>query len=226
MKGLEHFRTTHTCQIVAAKEADVDEIQKGIEEHNQVKYRSSIPVLALDPEKLQSKYVSANYGITSESAIKSAAEEAGLTYGYTRLRDDECIHLTHIMLLSFMPEKNENVMIGDQEFKQIAESNVPYLGDLQNGLSVYVVSDAQYENLKHLGEVMYIYSFKFQDPDNLEASVPYLKSLAKTDKERFVGVNLIRTEDKEGAWVRVMYSSVYSCSRRLSWPAEVLSLSN
>lgn len=110
------------------------------------------------------------------------------------------------MLMSFMPEENETVTIGDREFRQIAESDVPYLGDLQNGLSVYVVSDAQYENLKHLGEVMYIYSFKFQDPDNLEASVPYLKSLAKTDKERFVGVNLIRTEDKEGAWVRVMYS--------------------
>lgn len=202
----EHFRTTYTCQIVAAKEADVDEIQKGIEEENQVKYRSSIPILALDPEKLHSKYVSANYGITSESALKKAAEESGLSYEYAKLKDDECIHLTHIMLMSFMPEENETVTIGDRELRQIAESDVPYLGDLQNGLSVYVVSDAQYENLKHLGEVMYIYSFKFQDPDNLEASVPYLKSLAKTDKERFVGVNLIRTEDKEGAWVRVMYS--------------------
>lgn len=202
----EHFRTTYTCQVVAKKEVDPDEIQKGIEEQNQVKYRSSIPILALDPEKIRSKYVSANYGITSESAIKSAAEEAGLTYGYTKLRDDECIHLTHIMLLSFMPEKNENVMIGDQEFKQIAESNVPYLGDLQNGLSVYVVSDAQYENLRSLGAVMYLYNFKFEDPDNLDASAPFLKSLAKKDKDRYVGVNMIRSEDKEGAWVRVMYS--------------------
>lgn len=202
----EHFRTTYTCQVLTKKEVDPDEIQKGIEEENQVKYRSSIPILALDPEKLHSKFVSANYSITSESAIKKAAEEAGLSYEYADLADDECIHLTHIMLMSFMPEKNEEVTIGEQEFMQIAESNVAYLGDLQNGLSVYVVNDAQYENLKALGEVMYVYSYKFEDPDNLEASVPFLKSLAKTDQDSYVGVNLIRTEDKEGAWVRVMYS--------------------
>lgn len=202
----EHFRTTYTCQVVAAKEVDADEIQKGIEKENRIKYKSSIPVLALDPEKLHSKYVKANYGITSESAIKKAAEDCGLSYEYKKLKDDECIHLTHIMLLSLIPEENGTVTIGDQKFKQIAESDIPYLGDLQNGLSVYVVNDAQYEKLKHLGEVMYLYNYKFEDPDNLEASESYLKSLRDIYGDRVVGVNLIRTEDKEGAWVRVMYS--------------------
>ncbi len=202
----EHFRTTYTCQMVTKTEVDADEIQKGIEKENKVKYRSSIPLLALDPEKLQSKYKSANYAITSESAVKAAAGEAGLPYEHGKLGDNECIHLTHIMLLSFTPEDNERVTIGDQEFQQIAESNVPYLGDLQNGLSVYVVNDAQYKKLLPLGAVMYLYNYKFEDPENLDASVPYLRSLAKEDQDRFVGVNLIRTEDKEGAWVRVMYS--------------------
>ena len=110
------------------------------------------------------------------------------------------------MLMSFVPEDNEPVTIGDQVFQQIAESNVPYLGDLQNGMSVYVVNDTQYKKLQLLGEVLYLYNYKFEDPENLDASVPYLRSLAKEDPDRFVGVNLIRTEDKEGAWVRVMYS--------------------
>ncbi len=83
---------------------------------------------------------------------------------------------------------------------------MPYLGDLQNGMSVYVVNDTQYKKLQLLGEVLYLYNYKFEDPENLDASVPYLRSLAKEDPDRFVGVNLIRTEDKEGAWVRVMYS--------------------
>ena len=206
---MTHFRDTFTIQVVAQEEMDKDEIEKGIEQENKVEYSAEVSYLMLDPSYFHTEYTNSNYGIIPYSQVKNAAGQAHLKFGYSELKHDEVIELSHVILMSFVGYNGpKEVQIGDDKFRILAEDDTPYLGEMQGAMSIYVVNDEVYKKLEPLGIVAHMYNYKLEDPANLDASRPYLKSLAEQGEDGLwnVGVNFNSPEGKDEAWIRVMYS--------------------
>lgn len=206
---MTHFRDTFTIQVVAQEEMDKDEIEKGIEQENKVEYSAEVSYLMLDPSYFHTEYTNSNYGIIPYSQVKNAAGQAHLKFGYSELKQDEVIELSHVILMSFVGYNGpKEVQIGDDKFRILAEDDTPYLGEMQGAMSIYVVNDEVYKKLEPLGIVAHMYNYKLEDPANLDASRPYLKSLAEQGEDGLwnVGVNFNSPEGKDEAWIRVMYS--------------------
>lgn len=206
---MTHFRNTFTIQVVAQEEMDKEEIEKGIEQENKVEYSAEVSYLMLDPSYFHTEYTNSNYGIIPYSQVKNAAGQAHLKFGYSELKQDEVIELSHVILMSFVGYNGpKEVQIGDDKFRILAEDDTPYLGEMQGAMSIYVVNDEVYKKLEPLGIVAHMYNYKLEDPANLDASRPYLKSLAEQGEDGLwnVGVNFNSPEGKDEAWIRVMYS--------------------
>ena len=84
----------------------------------------------------------------------------------------------------------------------------PFLGDLQNDMSFYVLDDQDYEALISQGAEMTFYNFRIENPENLEASEDFIRSLSRQDENGnyLVGTSVVRPEDSEGAYIRITYS--------------------
>lgn len=204
-----HFRNTYTYQVISfGKELDGDAVADGISKTNEVEYHSELEYLLLDPSLFHTKFVNTSYGIVSFSQLKEAAMKAGQEFDYPELADHEAIKLSHVILLSLAGWGMEDVQISDKSFQVLADDDTPYLGELQSAMSIYVLSDNMYEELKPLGTVFHVYNYHIADPSNAEASRAYLETLAVQDEsgQYQVGVNIFLPEDKESAWIRVMYS--------------------
>lgn len=206
---MEHFRNTYTYQVMSFdKELDGEEIAAGISQTNEVEYHTEIDYLLLDPSLFHTKYVNVTYGVISYSQLKEAAALAGQKFEYEELEDDEAIKLSHVILMSLAGWGIEDIQISDRTFRVLAADDTPYLGELQSAMSIYVLNDKMYHELEGLGTVFHVYNYHIADPSNVEASKPYLETLAVQDEsgQYQVGVNIYPPEDKESAWIRVMYS--------------------
>lgn len=206
---LVHFQDTYTYQVVSMDGTlDDQEIRKGIEEENEVRYGSVLPCLFLDGQYVDGEYNFSKAGILSYSAVKRSAEETGLPFAYEELENGEAVLLSHVMIMSFGGNPvGKDFEINGETYRVIAEDSTAYLGDLQSQLDTYMVSDESYEKLKALGSEMYVYSYKIADPTNAEASMPYLHSLVKqVDGQYTVGVNKISSDRNDEAWIRIFYS--------------------
>lgn len=206
---MTHFRDTFTIQVVAQEEMDKEEIAKGIEQDNKVEYSAEVSYLMLDSSYFDTQYADSSYGIIPYSQVKNAAEQADLPFEYSELKQDEVIELSHVILMSFVGDNGpQEVRIGDDRYRVLADDDTPYLGEMQGAMSIYVVNDEVYKKLEPLGMVAYMYNYKLEHPENLDASRPYLSTLAERDENGMfkVGVNLNSPEGKNEAWIRVMYS--------------------
>ncbi|HJB18231.1 MAG TPA: ABC transporter permease [Candidatus Bariatricus faecipullorum] len=204
------FRNTYTFQVAGfGEKLDRQEIIRGIEEENKVEYSSEIRVLALPAELFHTPYVYQDYGVIAESQIRQAAEDTGLTWEYPGLQKGECVELTHIVLLSLADSEPEKEMtLGDTSYRVLGACSEPFLGDLQNDMSFYVLDDQDYEALISQGAEMTFYNFRIENPENLEASEDFIRSLSRQDENGnyLVGTSVVRPEDSEGAYIRITYS--------------------
>lgn len=207
---MTHFRNTYTYQVLSNHEWDADEIKAGISKTNEVSYHSEISFLMLNPEAVDTKYKFGTYVVVPYSQIREGAEAAGLPFAYEEPEDHETVELTHEILLSFVNEEaHPTIQIQDKTYDILASDSTPFMGELQRNLSAYMVSDAEYERLKPLGEIWHSYHYKIKDPQNYEQSRSYLQTLVEQGEDldaRMTGVNIISPENNEEAWIRVMYS--------------------
>ena len=152
--------------------------------------------------------VNSTYAIIPFSQMKTIAEEAGMPFDYTELNQDETIKLSHIILMSFAGQEQEDVQIGDNSYRIIKEDDTPYLGAMQEQMSIYVLNDEVYKELEPKGILLHMYNFKIEDPSNADASRTYLRSLSKTDEngQMQVGVNFSGADSDKETWIRVLYS--------------------
>lgn len=201
-----HFQEHYSYQVTAMHRLDKEQIEKGISEKNQVLYGNEIALTMLEPAVFHNERGS--YGIVSFSVLKEAAKQADLDFPYEDMKVDEAVSLSHVMLMSFMGfDPNTMVEIGEDSYHVLALDDTAYLGRLQETVNIYVVSDEAYEKLSPLGLECFIYSFKIADPENAEASKPYLDTLIEKEDGNFtVGYNMILPKRGETAWIPVMYS--------------------
>ena len=176
-----HFQETFTYQVVSSHEMDMEEMEEGISKENKVEYKAEASYLLLDPSMFHTKYVNSTYAIIPFSQMKTIAEEAGMPFDYTELKQDETIKLSHIILMSFAGQEQ---------------------------MSIYVLNDEVYKELEPKGILLHMYNFKIEDPSNADASRTYLRSLSKTDEngQMQVGVNFSGADSEKETWIRVLYS--------------------
>lgn len=206
---IEHFRNTYTYQILSNHEWDLEEIRTGISKTNEVRYYSEISFLMLNADSIDApQYEGASYVVVPYSQIKQGAKAAGMKFDYHQLKENETIELTHEILFSFYDlGKNREIRISGKNYEILESDSTPYMGDLQRALSVYVISDEEYERLRPFGEILYSYHYKIADPQNIEESKSYLMTLVEQGEGSMqTGVNFVYPENHNEAWIRVMYS--------------------
>ena len=207
---MTYFDQTYTYQILSSEEKNGEEIAQGIEKENEVEFWNEVEMVMVDPSVMHSKHKYTGYGITSFSEVQKAAKKAGLPFEYKKLKDNQAIELFHEFLLNLAGDVEQpyKQKIGNETYDVVKIDNTPYFGALQNDLSIYIVSDRTFQKIQDLGSKMYFYNYKIQDMKNMEASRPYLNTLASSseDGQTFTGVNYTQIDGKKDSWIRVMYS--------------------
>lgn len=207
---ITHFDQTYTYQVLSNEEKNGEEIAKGIEQENKVKFWNEMQVAMVDPSVMNSKYTYTAYGIVSFSDVKQAAQKAGLPFAYKELKENQAIELSHEVLMDLSGDADENYKqkIGSETYNVIKNDNTPYFGALQNNTKIFILSDKTFSKLKNLGSITYFYNYRIQDMKNMEASRAYLNTLAQSseDGQTFTGVNYTQIDGRQDSWIRVMYS--------------------
>ena len=207
---ITHFDQTYTYQVLSNEEKNGEEIAKGIEQENKVKFWNEMQVVMVDPSVMNSKYTYTAYGIVSFSDVKQAAQKAELPFAYKELKENQAIELSHEVLMDLSGDADENYKqkIGSETYNVIKNDNTPYFGALQNNTKIFILSDKTFSKLKNLGSITYFYNYRIQDMKNMEASRAYLNTLAQSseDGQTFTGVNYTQIGGRQDSWIRVMYS--------------------
>ena len=207
---ITHFDQTYTYQVLSNEEKNGEEIAKGIEQENKVKFWNEMQVVMVDPSVMNSKYTYTAYGIVSFSDVKQAAQKAELPFAYKELKENQAIELSHEVLMDLSGDADENYKqkIGSETYNVIKNDNTPYFGALQNNTKIFILSDKTFSKLKNLGSITYFYNYRIQDMENMEASRAYLNTLAQSseDGQTFTGVNYTQIDGRQDSWIRVMYS--------------------
>ena len=208
-EGIVHFRSTYTYQLISNDADENEKMDEVIERNSDIKYSTKIPILYLDGSLFKTAYKNNTYAILSWSDVKQAAEDAGLKLDIKEPKDDEIIDVSKMYLLSLYTEKSGiRVTINGKEYRQIDDTNEPYLGYLQEQISFYLVNDHEFERLGPLGTMSYTYNYKISDMDSFEQTKADLDDLVKTKQENgeYIGRIAVDMRSNDIEWVKVLYT--------------------
>lgn len=204
-----HFKNTYTYQVISKQKLNEDEIARGISKENKVEYKAKATYLMLNPDMFETQYKDSIYGIIPFSEVKNISKQAGLPLDFSNLENDEVVELTHVYLMSFGgTDTGAEIKIDGKDYRIKKVDDTAFLGALQQMASIFVVNDEVYQKLTTKGNIMYTYNYKIKNPANADASRSYLNTLIKQDEngKMITGVSIIEPDNKEEAWIRVMYS--------------------
>lgn len=201
-----HFRNTYTYQFMSSKEGLDGIIRPLIEKDNKIIYSGEISMLMLDDSIVDTRLNYSGYCVLPYSQLKELAERAGLEFDIREPEDDEIIKASHLYLLSLITDRSkETVTIDGKTYRQIEDTNIPYMGYFQEMMSFYVVNDKEYERLKPLGEEMRTYHYGIEDMYNFAASKDELDTLNDITEEKIARV-IIDPNSSDLEWVKVLYT--------------------
>ena len=201
-EAMTHFRTTYTYQIIGSQSGLSDMIRPLIEKNNQIEYETEITVLHIDDSAWKTETHTSDYAVVSYSQMKQLAKAAGLEFTLKNPKQDEIIKISRLYLLSLLTNRSDVICtIHGKTYQQIQETTVPYLGYLQEMMSLYLVNDKEYKRLLPLGEELYLYNYKIQDLSNFAAANDALDSLSPE-----MGVIKTDPNSSDIEWVKVLYT--------------------
>lgn len=207
--NIVRFRTVYTFQVLTDRSDCQEELIGLIGQNNDIAYQNCVELLSIDASLIETKYQYGTYGIVPYSQMTRLAESAGLKPLDREPAEDEVISLEHVVLLSFITDRsNITYSINGRTFREIACTDEPYLGYLQEIASYFVVNDKTYEEFKPLGTVAFVYNFGIKDPKNFAASKGEMEAFVNADREQghMTGCVTIDPDDNEIDWIRVLYS--------------------
>ena len=212
-ENIVHFRNTYTYQLLSSR-SDLDQdARRLIEQENELAYGTSISLLMIQDQEedgaAQREQPDKQFVLLSWTQVKQLAKEAGLAFELDQLQDTEIIEAEHLYLLSLITEKSGfSVRILGKDYRQAAAVNEPYLGYLQESMSLYIVNEAEYDRLRPLGQELYAYNYKIKDADNYKASIKALDQLVSSAEDEYTARIVTGADDvgKDVAWIKVLYS--------------------
>lgn len=201
------FRNTYTFQFLSEKSGLRQETQAFIEQYSKLEYASEISVVNLERSLVKSNDFNKISSFLSYSKVKQLAQEIGLEFSLEEPKDHEVIQTGHMPLLSLITEDaNIEITIHGENYKQIRETKVSYLGYLQESLGFYIVNDKEYEKLKPFGEELFIYNYKISELSKFQEVKKAVDGLVEQKKESYLGRVAIDPESSEIDWIKVLYS--------------------
>ncbi len=205
--AMVHFRNTYTFQLLSNQNNLYETARSLIEKENSIAYDSEISILQMDSDLVKTRLFHDNYAFLSFSQVKRLAENTGLEFEYEPLEDDEILEASHLYLLSLMTDRSgEMVTINGKSYRQTDETNVPYLGYLQEQMSFYILSDAEYERLLPLGEELYTYNYRIEDIFRFRESSDDLDTIVSNTDQNYTAKVTIDPNSSDIEWIKVLYT--------------------
>lgn len=207
-QSMVHFRGTYTYQLLSSR-TDLDETAKKlIEQENEIAFGTHMPILYLEDEKKLQQEQQKPTGLLGWSYLKQLAQAAGLNLDVKEPKDGEAIEVSHLYLISLITQrKGVPVQVDNQTFLKIDEIHEPYLGHLQERMTFYLISDAEYARLRPLGEELYAYNYRIKDIYNYKASLEAIDTLVSLTDDNYTA-RIVTGPDsgKDVEWVKILYS--------------------
>lgn len=206
-ENMIRFENTYTFQLLSNR-ADLDtKARELIEEKSEIAYSANISILKLDASLVNANENYSGYAIVAYSGIKELAERVGMEFELSAPGEDEAIRASKLYLLSLLTDRSHiEITIDGKTYSQIEETNVPYLGYLQEQLSFYIVNDKEYEKLLPLGEELYTYNYCIENPESFEETKAALDVLAGNTEENNTGRVAIDPQSSRMDWIKILYS--------------------
>lgn len=204
-ENIVHFRGTYTFQLLSNQTGLDGKARALLDEYGGVTYRSEIPILTLDSSLIEGLYEQG--AVVPYSGLKRLAEDTGMEFDLKEPAGDEIIKASHLYLLSLMTDRSHvEVTINGKSYNQIKDTNIPYLGYLQESMSFYVVNDEEYEHLLPLGQELYTYNYQIADLERFEEAREALHTLTSNTEENYTARVAIDPDSSDIDWIKVLYS--------------------
>ncbi|MEF9840449.1 MAG: ABC transporter permease [Lachnospiraceae bacterium] len=206
-ENLMHFRMMYSIQLLSSLD-DLDENTRAvIEQDNDIAFATDATVLSIDKLKITGVDDADSALFVSYQQMKQIADEANLEFEMSEPKDDELIKVSSIKVMSLMDSSVGNVITVDgNSYREMADINTPFLGYLQEQMTLYMVNEKQYQKLQRTGQQLYSYNYKFADPYNFAVSRNKLDHVLVNDENTYTGRVAIDPNDDEIAWLKVLYS--------------------
>ncbi len=202
------FSNTYTFQLLGNEPGMLEEGSGLIGKDNEIVYQTYAPLLLVDSSLFETVFLQASYAFLPYSAIKALAEDAGMDFTLEEPADDEVISVGKMYMMSFITDRSgRTVTFNNKEYRQTAETSIPYLGKMQEKINFYLVNDQEYARLLPLGIELYLCNYKIADAYNFEASLDELDTFtSRNTEEHYTGVNVADPNSNEIEWVKVLYA--------------------
>lgn len=195
-----NFCSTYTFQFMTVDSKSGEKAEQIIEEMDTIAYRSQTQLLLFE---------NSSHGIVSYTQMKRLAEEAEMDFPWREPAEDETICARHLVLLSLRTKQEEiTVAMHDKQYRQTAETTIPYLGALQDRIDCYIVNDAEYARLRPLGIEFSLYNYKLADEGKWEEVREATDCLINMEKASYT-IRIMVNPEKIAAdidWMKVLYS--------------------
>lgn len=199
--GIVHFENTYTYQIMSDQAGYHDEFNSLIEKNNDITYQSEAEITVLDDKYANNKYTM-QVAMISYDDVKNIAKATGLSFNLEEPKNNEYIELNRLYLMSLTNTSIVNTQdINGITYTSINKTTEPYLGYMQEDMNYMIVSDSTYNQLKPLGQSMYMYNYKINDPYQFEKSVADIQS-----SSHCLGLIKINPERADISWIKILFS--------------------
>lgn len=205
--AMTYFRNMYTYQVMSTEKNLDRKLHRLINKDNEIEYANQISSLQLDSSKVKTKFKEAGYTVVPYSQLKKLAKDANLEFDLKEPADDEIIETARLYLLSLTVENSqETVTINNKEYNQIESTSIPYLGMMQEKMSIYIVNDEEYNRMLPLGQELEVYSYKINDIKNYKASMDELDTINVETNDEYTAYIATDYASNDIVWVKVIYS--------------------
>lgn len=206
-ENIIRFENTYTFQLLSPRKDLGDLARQVIEEKAELEHWNQIPVLTMDPSLVHTGSVDKPRAAVAYSALQKLAEESGLAFALPELENSQLVKVTHLPLLSLITDRSEEaVTINGKSYLQIEETEIPYLGYLQESMSFYVVSDEEYAGLLPLGEEFILCNYRLSHSEDFVQTRDALDGFIGSLGDSGIGRVAVDPNSSELDWIKVTYS--------------------
>lgn len=210
-ENMVHFENTYTFQLLSGRDDLDSRARELIGESTQIAYSSYLPIATLEESQVETTTRYSGYAITSWSAVKKLAEDAGLEFELTEPGEDEYIKASNVVLLSLITDvSSETAAIEGKVYHQIQRTQVPYLGYLQERhVTLFILNDGEFEKMRSVGRQLYVYNYKIEDSEVFDEAKNALSELVEQERAdgNYIGRAAIDPNDNDDRdWIKVLYS--------------------
>ncbi len=206
-ENIRVFESVYTFQVLSGRPGLGEEIKGIMEESTGIACHTEIPVIELAGDVVCANENFGTYALAAYSDLKKLAEEAGLLFELEEPKDGQVIRASNLVLLSMITERsNISVTIGGKVYQQTEETNIPYLGYLQDKVSFYIVNDEEFEKLAPLGQKVYTYNYRIGDLNAFGSVREDLREFMAGTGDEYIGTVSMDPSKNTMEWIKIAYS--------------------